>query len=81
MIKLCLFVITTLEVLFQYVDASKYKCTFGPDITGAYIEDIVETKVALACGSFCTCVGLKNNTCHFGPDEEGNYVTKSVSSE
>lgn len=38
--------------------------------------------VALNCGSFCTCTGLTNNTCLFGPDDKGHFFTdNAVSSE
>ena len=58
-----------------------YNCTFGPDVTGEYNSEIVDSGVKENCGAFCSCVGLLNNTCHFGPDKEGRFETKIVSSE
>ena len=60
---------------------SDYRCIFGPDANGLFVEELVETTVAQNCGAFCRCVGLENNTCHFGPDLRGDFVLDIVSSE
>ena len=62
-------------------DGSDYKCIFGPDVNGLFVEELVDTRVAKNCGSFCKCEGLINNTCHFGPDLKGEFVIDIVSSE
>ena len=33
------------------------------------------------CGDFCSCTGLTDNVCHFGPDDKGQFVTRTVTSE
>ena len=58
-----------------------YRCTFGPDVDGLYVEEVVETGEAQNCGEFCSCEGLMNNTCHFGPDIKGHFMVEVVSSE
>ena len=59
-----------------------YSCRFGPDADGNYIEEIVDSGVALNCDSFCTCTGFNNSTCFFGPDDYGNFIKEEgVSSE
>ena len=80
MIKL-FFVIASFILTQRQVSATFYNCTFGPDATGGYSSEIVDSGVAAHCGLFCSCVGLMNNTCHFGPDKEGRFVTEVVSSE
>jgi len=42
------------------------------------VEERVESNVATNCGSFCTCKGLANNKCLFGPDATGMYYTDSA---
>ena len=62
--------------------AAKYDCTFGPDRGGQYIEEIVPSQVADHCGTFCTCIGLTDNTCLFGPDDKGHFfMDNAVPSE
>ena len=68
MIKL-LIVITSFALIQHKVLATYYNCTFGPDATGGYSAEIVDSGIKENCGSFCSCVGLMNNTCHFGPDK------------
>ena len=60
---------------------AEYNCKFGPDNDGNYVEDVVESGIALHCGSFCSCTGLINNQCYFGPDDERVYLLESVESE
>ena len=59
-------VITNLILIVQ---AAYYNCTFGPDNLGNVFSEIVDSFTALNCEDFCSCVGLTNNTCHFGPDD------------
>jgi len=68
-------------LLLASTDAVDYKCTFGPDQQGVYVEKVVDSGVAQNCGDFCQCAGLMNNTCHFGPDNTGKFVVEVVSSE
>ena len=59
-----------------------YTCSFGPDPDGNYVEEIVDSNVALNCDSFCTCTGFNRSTCYFGPDDTGNFIKEDgVSSE
>ena len=59
-----------------------YNCVFGPDLDGQYIEEEVDSGVALNCDDFCECVGFTASTCYFGPDDPGNFIEESgVSSE
>ena len=63
-------------------NSAEYDCIFGPDLDGQYIEERVESNVALNCDTICTCTGLTNNTCLFGPDDKGHFYTdNAVSSE
>ena len=64
-------VITIFILLQELVWASYYNCTFGPNNI-----IIVESQTANACGTDCNCTGLKNNTCQFGPNENGNFITQ-----
>ena len=57
---------------------AEYDCKFGPDINGEYLEEIVKSGAALNCGNFCTCKGLTNNTCLFGPDPKGHFYTDNA---
>ena len=68
-------------LLLANTNAVRYKCKFGPDQQGIYVEEEVESGVALNCGDFCECEGLMNNTCHFGPDITGKFLVEIVSSE
>ena len=62
--------------------AAMYKCFFGPDDDGNYSEEVVETKIAMNCESFCDCIGIMDSTCYFGPDQKGNFIKETgVSSE
>ena len=58
-------------LLLANTNAVDYRCIFGPDVDGIYVEEVVDSGVAQNCGSFCECEGLMNNTCHFGPDIRG----------
>ena len=65
----------------HYVNKALYDCSFGPEETGEYTEDIVESGIALVCGAYCTCTGLIDNNCYFGPDARGEYILEVVGSE
>ena len=65
----------------RYRSRAEYNCRFGPDSKGEYVEDVVESGIALHCGSFCSCTGLVNNQCYFGPYEESVYLLEQVKSE
>ena len=69
------------SLLLVDVHAVKYKCIFGPDVDGTYVEEVVDSGVALNCGDFCECEGQMNNICHFGPDITGKFIVETVSSE
>ena len=68
-------------LLLTKTNAVDYRCIFGPDVDGIYVEEVVDSGIAQNCGGFCECEGLMNNTCHFGPDIRGNFIVEVVSSE
>ena len=52
-------IITLIGTLIPLVSpVAQYTCQFGPDADGKYVEEVVDSKVALNCDSFCTCVGF-----------------------
>ena len=52
-------IITLIGILIPLVSpVAQYTCQFGPDADGKYVEEVVDSKVALNCDSFCTCVGF-----------------------
>ena len=68
-------------LLLAKTNAVDYRCIFGPDVDGIYVEEVVDSGIAQNCGSFCECEGLMNNICHFGPDIRGKFIVEKVSSE
>ena len=68
-------------LLLANTNAVDYRCIFGPDVDGIYVEEVVDSGIAQNCGDFCECEGLMNNTCHFGPDIRGEFIVEVVSSE
>ena len=65
----------------QVEAAAMYNCIFG-DKAGEYLEEIVDSNIALNCEDFCECVGFAESTCYFGPDDKGNFIEEiGVSSE
>ena len=76
-------IITLVGTLIPLVSSvAQYTCQFGPDADGKYVEEVVDSKIALNCDSFCTCVGFKSSICYFGPDDTGNFIKEEgVSSE
>ena len=57
-----------------------FMCIFGPDSSGAYVEEIVPERLAKNCDMFCVCQGLKTS-CLLGPDSSCNFATETVSRE
>ena len=56
------------------MNTAEYDCVFGPDENGLFVEEIVESNVAINCGSNCKCNGLTNNKCLIGPDATGRFI-------
>ena len=59
----------------QAINTQKYyKCVFGPDSSGAFIEEIVPESIALSCDTFCVCGDVKT-WCLVGPDAQCQFAT------
>ena len=79
MIKLIIAVAILTLVSNQVAATSYYNCTFQDD--PVYGGIIIERATMLKCND-CSCVGLQNNTCEFGPNDDGEFYTRTdVSSE
>ena len=59
------------------MNLAQYNCRFGPDTFGQYENQLVTSSVALNCGEFCSCEGLSNNTCLFGPDLNDDFYAQT----
>ena len=67
--------ITLLTLIQTVVRGAYYNCTFDEYEEGVIISSNGVGRIKEICGLGCRCRGLTNNTCQFGPDYNGNYVT------
>ena len=66
----------------RMANQAEYICMFTSDSESVENYEHVKSGIALNCGDICTCTGLKNNSCFFGPDDKGHFVRNNqVSSE
>ena len=74
--------ITVLTLIQTQVRGAYYNCTSTNFPQGIILPSRNIDIITFSCGEGCACTGLSNNTCQFGPNEDGEYVTQqSLSSE